>query len=96
MVKKKERTIKKEIRGENTTKPRIEICCRVRKMEYRSPTNMNIRGDLIPWKNMSKMEPFKPIKDEDKIRIGTPIIWDTEEYATKRLKSDWKQQTKVT
>jgi hypothetical protein len=30
-----------------------------------------------------------------KIKKGITIIWETEEYAMSRLKSDWKQQTTV-
>ena len=35
-----------------------------------------------------------PIAQQENKLKGTAIIWTTEEYATSRLKSDWKQQTK--
>ncbi len=56
---------------------------------------MKSKGELIPCKNIIEITPFKPKKEEENIIKGIVIIWETEEYATKRLKSDWIQQTKV-
>jgi hypothetical protein len=38
------------------------------------PTNINIRGDLSPCKNITEINPFKPTNLEENNIIGIVII----------------------
>lgn len=78
-VKKKDKTIKKAKNGEKHRIPRIIICWRVEKKRYVTPTNINIRGELIPCKNIILIIPFNLKWVEANNIIGTLIIWETEE-----------------
>ena len=59
-VKKKANTIKKDNKGLKHKTPRIRRCCRVDINKYITPTNINMKGDLIPCKNITLITPFKP------------------------------------
>lgn len=56
---------------------------------YVNPTSINKIGELKPWKNIIRIRDLKESKVFEIRRKGIAIIWETEEYATRRLKSDW-------
>ena len=62
---------------------------------YKIPTLINIKVDLRPCKSITMTRLWTDKILFLKIKKGITIIWETEEYAMSRLKSDWKQQTTV-
>ena len=61
-------------------------------MLYKIPTVKNIKVDLNPWWNIIKIILLLDNKLSLIIKKGITIIWATDEYATRRLKSDWNTQ----
>ena len=66
-------------KGFKVTKPRRDDNWRVPYWEYTKPTNINNRGELKPWKNITIRRALFLREFLSKKRIGTAIIWDTDE-----------------
>lgn len=79
----------KESKGEIKINPRMKANWRVEYKLYVKPTSINKMGELKPWKNIIRTKDLKDSKVFEISRKGIAIMWETEEYATNRLKSDW-------